>query len=213
MLFSSRLKIGLKSISAASMLLFLLTGCSSGPKTFEIRGEADQMINRDSSGNPLSVVIHVYQLEASEEFSKMTFDTLASGRPPAELLGKDLLEKNEVLLVPGAIYTSTEKLREEAKHIGVVAFFRHPEQHYWRFLVDANAVRKNGLQFKVRDCFLSLTEPKPRLIPGQPENAAPVCNGGDPRATGMIQSRQSSTRQPALSSGRRSTAAIKSASN
>lgn len=204
-------KVLLKSISTASMLLLLLAGCGSGPKTFEVRGDADQIINRDTSGNPLSVVVHVYQLRDSDEFSKMTFDTLAGGRPAAELLGKDLLEKNEVLLVPGATYASTEKLREEAKHIGVVAFFRHPEQHYWRFLVDANAVRKNGLQFRVSDCFLSLTKPKPSLIPGQPENAVPVCNGVDVRSAATTQSRQGTARQSALPQGRRGTATIRPA--
>lgn len=211
--FSSRLNIGLKGIASASMLLFFFAACGSAPKTFEIRGEADQMLNRDASGNPLSVVVHLYQLRDSGAFSKMTFDTLTSGRPASELLGKDLLEKNEMLLVPGASYVSTEKLREETKHIGVVAFFRHPEQHYWRFLVDANAARKHGLQFRVSDCFLSLTEPKPSLIPGQPENAPPVCNGVDARATAVPESRQGKARQAALPPARRGIATIRSTPN
>lgn len=180
-------RTSLKNTCIAATLVFALAGCASSPKTFEIRGEAESMINRDISGNPLSVVIHVYQLKEDDEFSKLTFDTLASGRPATELLEKDLLEKSEVLLVPGATYAATEKLREETKHVGVVAFFRQPDQHYWRFLVDAESVRKNGLRFKVQDCFLALTGTKPSLIPGQPAGAPPVCAQFSPRVASPAQ--------------------------
>lgn len=171
----------------AAVVFWGLTGCASSPKTFEIRGEADPVINRDTSGNPLSVVVHIYQLKDAEEFSKLTFDTLASGRPVNELLGKELLEKSEVLLVPGATYTSTEKLREETRHLGIVAFFRQPDQHYWRFLVDAENVRKNGLRFKVQDCFLALNGTRPSAIPGQPEGAPPACANTSPRVAAPAQ--------------------------
>jgi type VI secretion system protein VasD len=168
--------------------LVALTGCASGPKTYEIRGEAAPLINRDASGNPLSVVVHIYQLRDAEEFSKLTFDTLASGRPVADLLGKDLLEQNEVTLVPGATYASTAALKEETKLLGVVAFFRQPDQHYWRFLVDAVGVRKNGLHFRVQDCFLAIEGNKPNRIPGQPENAFPVCGNAGQRTANLSQS-------------------------
>lgn len=180
-------RTSLKNTCIAATLLFALAGCASSPKTFEIRGEAESMINRDISGNPLSVVIHIYQLKDADEFSKLTFDTLASGRPATELLGKDLLEKSEVLLVPGATYAATEKLREDTKHVGVVAFFRQPDPHYWRFLVDAENVRKNGLRFKIQDCFLALTGTKPSLIPGQPVGAPPVCAQFSPRVASPAQ--------------------------
>lgn len=176
-----------RPLSVVVALFIGLAGCASGPKSYEIRGEADPVINRDASGNPLSVVVHVYQLKEAGEFSKLTFDTLAGGRPVSELLGKDLLEKSEVLLVPGATYTSEEKLKDETRHLGVVAFFRQPDQHYWRFLVDAETVRKTGLRFKVQDCFLALNGTRPNLIPGQPEGVAPVCANASPRVAASPQ--------------------------
>lgn len=163
------------AICTGLFTLLILAGCASGPKTYEIRGEAAPVINRDASGKPLSVVVRVYQLKDAGEFSKLTFDNLASGRPESELLGQDLLEKNEVILVPGAKYAGTEKIKEEAKHVGVVAFFRQPDQHYWRYLVDADKVRSEGLTFRVQDCYLLLTNLKPSPIPGQPINAKPAC--------------------------------------
>jgi len=171
-----------RTLAMALMGALTLLGCASGPKTFEIKGEADPVINRDISGKPLSVVVHLYQLKDAGEFTKLTFDMLASGRPVAELLGRDLLEKNEVMLVPGATHVGTDKINNDTKHIGIVAFFRQPDPHYWRLLVDASQVRNNGLSFRVRDCYLSLSHPKPTIIPGQPDNMVPACPGGDSRS-------------------------------
>jgi type VI secretion system protein VasD len=171
--------------------LLVLAGCASGPKTYEIKGEADPVINRDISGMPLSVVVHVYQLKDAGEFSKLTFDTLASGRAVSDLLGKDLLEKNEVMLVPGTKYAGTEKISSEARHVGVVAFFRQPDQHAWRFLVDADKVRSSGLNFRVQDCYISLLGGKPSLIPGQPSDSKPVCATFDQRPAPLHQTAKS----------------------
>lgn len=156
-------------------IVLMLTGCASGPKTFQVKGEADSMINRDAAGNPLSVAVRLYQLKEADEFSKLTFDTLASGRHESELLGADLLEKNEIILVPGGKYVGAEKFKEDAKYIGVVAFFREPDRHYWRFLVDAAKVRSEGFSFRVQDCYLMLENLKPAPIPGQPAELVPSC--------------------------------------
>jgi type VI secretion system protein VasD len=166
----------LYAFGAVVLVVLTLAGCAaSGPKAIEIKGDADRLINRDASGKPLSVVVRVYQLKDAGEFSKMTFDTLASGRPESELLGQDLLEKSEVILVPGGQYAGTEKIREDTKYVGVVALFRQPDQHYWRWLVAADQVRSDGLRFRVQECYLALSNPKPTAIPGQPADAKPVC--------------------------------------
>lgn len=177
----SRNKIhGLMRIAAAGLIsLSALLGCASGPKTFEIKASADPVINRDANGRALSVVVHVYQLKEAGEFSKLTFDMLASGRTLSDMLSKDLLEMSEVMLVPGGTYTGSDKVHQDARHIGVVAFFRQPDQHYWRMLVDADQVRDRGLDFRVQDCFLSLNAPGPTLIPGQPASPPTSCTGSD----------------------------------
>lgn len=163
--------------------LVATTGCATGPKSYELKAVADPVINRDAAGRPLSVVVHMYQLKDADEFSKLTLDTLASGRPLPEQLGRDLLEVSEVMLVPGSEQTRNARILEETRHIGIVAFFRQPDPHYWRLLVDAEQVRRKGIDFRVQDCFLSLTSPKPVLIPGQ--SAAPplTCPVNEVRTT------------------------------
>ena len=134
---TNRGSVSARLLGAVLTSLIALGGCASGPKNYEIKAVADPVINRDVSGRPLSVVVHIYQLKDPGEFSKLTSDTLASGRPLSELLGKDLLEVNEVMLVPGSTENRSDKIQPDARHVGIVAFFRQPDQHYWRVLVDA----------------------------------------------------------------------------
>ena len=201
---TNRLLVLTQMLGSALIGLLALTGCASGPKSFEIKASADALINRDAGGRPLSVVVHVYQLKDVGEFSKLTFDSLASGRPVSELLGKDLLEMHEVMLVPGSTQTLADKIHQDAKHVGVVAFFRQPDPHYWRLLADAEQVRRSGLNFRVQDCFLSLTTPKQSPIPGQPPAAPASCPGNDarPAATAIVPASTSS--RPGTPHGKRS---------
>ncbi len=172
--YSKIIKQKLLMVISVSFSL-LLCACSSAPKAYSIRGDGDQTLNRDVNGKSLSVVVRIYQLKDAREFSKLTFDTLADGRPDSELLGAALLDKTDAVVVPGGSYTSSEKLLEETRYVGVVALFRRPDQHYWRQLVDAEAVRSQGLAFKVQDCYIVLSGAKPVPLPGQPPNARPEC--------------------------------------
>lgn len=165
--------------------LIMLAACTSGPKKFTVKSEADANLNRDTGGKSLSVVVRVYQLRDAKEFQKLTFDTLASGRPESELLGNELLSMSDLILVPGTETSAAEPLVDNAKHVGIVAFFRKPDSHYWRYLFDAETVRKEGLSFRAQDCYLVPVGIKPVAIPGQPENARPECG-----ATAVIPPRQ-----------------------
>ena len=78
-------------------------------------------------------------------------------------------------MVPGTTHISTQTLLPETKYLGVVAFFRRPDAHYWRYLIDAEQVRTKGLSFQALDCYLRLKDMKAATIPGQPIDAKPAC--------------------------------------
>ena len=162
-------------LSLVVVCVTLLSGCATGPQPYEIRAQADPVINRDLTGNPLSVVIRLYQLKQSKEFNQLTFDLVSSNRSDTELFGEGLLKRSEIVLVPGTSHSSTETLLVDTKYLGVVAFFRRPDAHYWRFLIDADQIRKKGLSFRVRDCYLTLKDNTPAPIPGQALDAKPIC--------------------------------------
>ncbi|AOX99940.1 type VI secretion system lipoprotein TssJ [Jeongeupia sp. USM3] len=152
-----------------------LTACASGPKDYAIQGEATPVINRDTSGKPLSVVVRVYQLKDAGEFNKLTYDAAASGKPDTELFGNELISRSELVLLPGSKQTIKDQIKPETRFVGIVGYFRKPEPHYWRALVDAGDVRSDGLAFKVQDCYLQVQTPKPIALPGVPATAKPDC--------------------------------------
>lgn len=169
----------------AACAIVMFSACSFGPKKYSVKADADGNLNRDNGGKSLSVVVRVYQLSDAKEFQKLTFDTLASGRPESEFLGNELLAMADLMLVPGTEMIVTEPMVDNVKNIGIVAFFRKPDSHYWRYLFDAETVRKEGLKFRAQDCYLVPVGIKPLPIPGQPENARPECG-----ATAVVSPRQ-----------------------
>jgi len=156
-----------------------LTGCQTTPEvksaSYEIRADADPVVNRDISGKPLSVVVRLYQLKKENEFSQLTFDVASSGRTDAELFGENMLQRSELVLLPGSTNVRKETLLPETKYLGVIAYFRRPDLHYWRYLIDANLVREKGLNLQAMDCYLRLNNIPALQIPGQPRDAFPIC--------------------------------------
>ncbi len=181
----SRFGPGCAVWAATLALIAFLTACASPPKPtqFTLRGEGAQTLNRDVNGKSLSVVVHVYQLKDAREFSKLTFDTVTSGRSDTELLGPALLEKTDAIVVPGGEFATTDKLRDEAKFLGIVAYFRDPDPNHWRQLLDVETLKKSGqgpdgtpgARFRVEDCYIKVIDVEPVLLPGQPPDAKGEC--------------------------------------
>ena len=153
----------------------------------ELRAQADPVINRDPEGNPLSVVVHLYQLRDRGGFERLGFDAAASGRTEAELLGADGLGRTELVLVPGGSRAVAVELQPGARFLGIVALFRRPDPDFWRCLVSldrlpgaAGPAKGKGrgrtrpgaagptLALKVLECSLALPGLQPEPIPGQP---------------------------------------------
>lgn len=175
------------------------------PRRLEIVAEADPSLNRDPVGNPLSVVVRVYQLKDKGEFTRLTHDLAASGRPEPELLGPDCLGKCEFTLIPGSVHQGSAELLPDTRYLGVVALFRQPDPEHWRCLAkvdppSAVPAAKSGkkswfkrvlsknptpeppprnpaLCFKVQDCYLRLLSPQAEPIPGQTDPFRPDCQG------------------------------------
>lgn len=169
-----------------------------------ILAKAAPTINRDPVGNPLSVVVRVYQLRDRQAFASLTFDAAASGRPEPEFLGTDCLGRTEFALLPGSSHRGTEDLLPGTRYLGVVALFRHPDPHHWRGLAkveppapaSAEETKKPSwlkrkltrkkpgpapppwnpeLAFEVEDCYLRVGGPTAEPLPDQSEPFAPRC--------------------------------------
>lgn len=164
----------LHSVLPALLIALLLNACAT-PKAITINGNAAANVNPDNHGKPLSVVLHVYQLKSPESFNKLTFDDFMSGKTAAELIGDPLLADKEVILVPGGTASVAESVKPEAHYIGVIGFFRKPDEHMWRLLLNADDVRSKGLNLTAEECYLKANNIKPVAIPGQPATYSPSC--------------------------------------
>lgn len=159
----------------SSLVALSLSGCASGPVQYQINATAHPVINRNVTGEPLSVVIRLYQLKGRNAFDQLTFDTAANGRDERELFGDELVARTELVAVPGATRTLTDDLSPETRYVGITGLFRQADGQNWRYLVDAKAVRRKGLRLLVEDCHLKMLEPAPLPIPGQAAGHYPEC--------------------------------------
>lgn len=159
------------------LLSMLLNACGSkGPVDVKIQGEAASVVNPDNSGKSLSLVLHLYQLKTADEFTRLTYDTIASGRPANELLGNTLITQSEFIILPGQQSNLPFTLQPETQYVAVVGFFRKPDPQYWRTLIKAEDIRDSKLlSIKAEDCYLFTVKPKSQLIPGQPASFHANC--------------------------------------
>ncbi|WP_005032967.1 type VI secretion system lipoprotein TssJ [Holophaga foetida] len=184
----------------SGLLALAPLACDKAPKLIPqtpptkviLEAKASATVNRDTSGEPLSVVVRTYYLKDKTEFSKLAFDLLAGGRTDQELLGSEYIGRSEYVVVPGSNLTETMDLPPGTRYVGVVGFFRKPDPNYWRFLVKVEDLKptkeqkkrlklkgrdKGPVSIELQDCYLSLTSCKPEPIPGQPLDAKPDCGG------------------------------------
>lgn len=89
-------------------------------------------INPSPSGDPLSVVVRVYQLDDDEPFLEADFDDLLAGDEAA--LGDAMLEREEYVVRPDELKNVTVDMDEEASHVAVAVLYRRPESHGWRVI-------------------------------------------------------------------------------
>jgi type VI secretion system protein VasD len=149
-----------------------------GPSTVDLRATGGRMLNQDENGHPLSLVIHVLQLKSNQSFNRLTTADLISGKDEKDLLGTDLIDSTELVLLPGGKSNVTATISPDAEYIAVVGYFRQPEPYFWRLLFTANTVRSNGISILADRCFLRATTPQRMDMPGQPKQFKPACPYG-----------------------------------
>lgn len=125
------------------------------PRSVAIRLHASPNLNTDANGHPLALVARIYKLRQDAAFRQIGYDSFLNARTEHELLGNDLLEVKEVLLVPGQRYEVVEKVTREAAFIGVVALFRAPAEQRWRMAFAAGDAEKDGITIGAHACALS----------------------------------------------------------
>lgn len=118
--------------------------------------DADEQVNPNVDGRPLSVVVRIYQLTEAEPFRTMSPRLLWSDGDT--FLGKELLSQREVTVLPGQQdVVDVSALNPQTQFVGVAAFFRNSVDTQWQVLFDADELRNDGLLSSAEGVHLRLS--------------------------------------------------------
>jgi type VI secretion system protein VasD len=113
--------------------LLLLTGCPKEQAKVNMVLSAAQNINPDPSGQPLSVVVRIYQLKDPGRLENADYNAI--WKSDKETLSDDFLDRQERVVQPGAREMLEIRTNPLTAYLGVVALFRNPSGDTWRKII------------------------------------------------------------------------------
>lgn len=121
---------------------------------FYIRASND--LNTDDYNHAFSVVIRVYQLKQNSAFQQAYYDIFLDPQKEKSAFGSDVVAVKEITLIPGQIFTNTEKISVVADYIGIVALFRTPAAKRWKLTFPTKDLNKTGIALGVSACSITV---------------------------------------------------------
>lgn len=119
----------MKRVIVLSLLPFFLflTACANSGVRLQLRAAAS--LNPDPLGVSYPVVLRIYQLNSPATFTQATFKQL--WQHDKQLLGTDLLKREEILLTPKSQRVLTVTPEGACQYIGVMGLFQQAGSQ-WR---------------------------------------------------------------------------------
>jgi len=139
----------------------LLIACAASPPpptVVELVVHADDDINPDLTGRPSPIIVRYYQLAATTAFEKADYFQIHDKE--AALLGRDLLDRQDLPLTPGATQTVSFEAKPGMKSLGIIASYRDIDKAVWRADLLLPAQQKVKLKVQLDKLGLSITPDK-----------------------------------------------------
>ncbi len=121
------------SCSLLSVSMIGLLGCPPAPTRVSMVINATNNVNPDAGGQPLSVVVRVYQLKDKGRLETADYNSI--WKSDKETLSDDMLERQERVVQPGTQEMMEIQPNASAAYLGFVALFRNPSGDTWRRIV------------------------------------------------------------------------------
>ncbi|WOH63793.1 type VI secretion system lipoprotein TssJ [Bradyrhizobium sp. BWA-3-5] len=135
----------LSVVSGALLVVTAAVSCSTDKslKTTPIRLviQADHLVNPNARGKPSPVVVRIYELKSTTNFTQAQLFELFDN--DATRLGPDLVAKREIELTPGEKVDFERNTPVETRNIGVIAGFRLGDNAQWRSIAEIKPDRDN----------------------------------------------------------------------
>jgi type VI secretion system protein VasD len=126
------------------------------PRKVALRLHAADKLNVNDKGQSLALVARIYKLKQTAAFDSAPFDSFLDPATEKRALGADLLEVEEVTLVPGQHLELNEKLTRDAGYVGVVALYHAPAAQRWRLAFPAAEAERSGVTIGLHACAMSV---------------------------------------------------------
>lgn len=117
---------------------------------FETTGD----INPNLEGRASPLVLRIYQLKSYSAFSKADFFSLYE--KDDQLLGGDLIKKEEIILKPAEKRTIHHKIPDDTRAIGLLGAFRNYEEAEWRAIAGVHPNITNVINIHVSGIKLTV---------------------------------------------------------
>jgi type VI secretion system protein VasD len=116
---------------------------------------AGEQLNLTGDGQPLSLVIQIYQLRNPQSFKTLTYAQASSPDGGKATLGDDLISLRAITAVPGETYRITQKMPGDGTTIGIVGLFLSPADNRWKIAFNASKSRDAGITVGAHACALT----------------------------------------------------------
>ena len=133
------------------MVLFLCTVsfglAACGKKAINLSVAGSKTLNLDDGGAPLPVVVRIYQLKGKEKIEGADFISLWKG--DLAILGGDLLDRQEITLLPDTQVVLKVDPKEGAEYLALMALFRKPQGNGWREIIPLKEKKVRAVEISV----------------------------------------------------------------
>lgn len=113
--------------------LILFVACPKQPVRLSMVMSAASNVNPDVGGQPLSVVVRIYQLKDKGRLESADYNAIM--KSDKDTLSDDFLDRQERVVQPGSQQSLEISANPAANYIGVVALFRSPSGDTWRKII------------------------------------------------------------------------------
>ncbi len=122
--------------------------------TVPVSIEAAPALNASAAGEPLSVVLRIYQLKSEHGFARLTYEQAQQDDMGAEVLATELENVRELIILPGRHYALTMEMRPDTRHIGVVALFHSPAHGRWKLAIERGRAPTDQIALTLGVCAM-----------------------------------------------------------
>jgi type VI secretion system protein VasD len=143
-------------VAVVLALVGFVSACGSAPSPtlVDITFKAAPDVNPDPSGRPSPIFVRYYQLGATSTFTSADYFQLHDSE--AAVLGKALLDRQELPLAPGTSQTVSIEAKPGTIAIGIAAAYRDINNAQWRAQAPVAAGKKTTIEVQLGKLAVSV---------------------------------------------------------